>query len=39
MRRKILEKYDAEDDEAFNKYLLIVVTNIIELNKKMEEVD
>lgn len=39
MRRKILEKYNEIEYEAFEKYMHVIGANIVEFNKQMEEVD
>jgi len=39
MRRKILSKNEALDDEAFERYLYAIGASIIEINKQIEEVD
>lgn len=39
MRKKIFEKQNPKNDEAFEEYLYVIGTNINELNEQMKEVD
>jgi len=39
MRRKKLERFGNQNDEAFDKYLHVIGVSIIEFNRQMEEVE
>ena len=39
MGKKPFEKYNLEDDEAFEKYLQAIGANIFEINEPIEEVE
>ena len=39
MNKKISKKYEAGDDEAFERYLYVIGTSINKINQQMEELD
>ena len=39
MGKKSFEKYDLEDEEAFEKYLQAIGANIFDINEEIEEID
>ncbi len=39
MGKKSFEKYDLEDEDAFEKYLQAISANIFDINEEIEEID
>lgn len=39
MGKKSFEKYNLEDDEGFERYLLAIGENIIDINDQIEEIE
>jgi hypothetical protein len=39
MGKKSFEKYDLDDDEAFERYLQAIGENIIEINDQIEDIE
>jgi hypothetical protein len=39
MGKKHFEKYDLEDDEAFEKYLQTIGANIFDINDQIDEIE
>jgi hypothetical protein len=39
MGKKSFEKYDLEDEEAFEKYMQAIGANIFDINEDLEEIE
>lgn len=39
MKKKSFEKYDLEDEEVFEKYILAIGANIFDINEEIEEIE
>ncbi len=39
MGKKSFEKYDIDDDEAFERYLQAIGENIFDINEQIEEIE